>query len=65
VALSNSLWMYCAFLGIARPWRYSMPFAEVAARQCAHDGEERGTDHADARWPLGTARAGRRSKRPT
>jgi len=23
VALSNSLWMYCAFLGIARPWSYS------------------------------------------
>ncbi len=28
VALSNSLWMYCAFLGIARPWSYhaSMEF---------------------------------------
>lgn len=23
VALSNCLWMYCAFLGIARPWSYS------------------------------------------
>lgn len=23
VALSNCLWMYCAFLGIARPWNYS------------------------------------------
>ena len=23
VALSNSLWMYCAFLGIARPWNYN------------------------------------------
>ena len=28
VALSNCLWMYCAFLGIARPWSYhtSMEF---------------------------------------
>ena len=24
VALSNCLWMYCAFLGIARPWSYSV-----------------------------------------
>ena len=23
VSLSNCLWMYCAFLGIARPWSYS------------------------------------------
>ena len=29
VALSNSLWMYCAFLGIARPWNFSVPVAEV------------------------------------
>jgi hypothetical protein len=35
VALSNSLWMYCAFLGIARPWSYTMPFAEVLALGCA------------------------------
>lgn len=29
VALSNSLWMFCAFLGIARPWNYSMPLFSV------------------------------------
>ena len=29
VALSNSLWMYCAFLGIARPWNFSVPIGEV------------------------------------
>ena len=29
VALSNCLWMFCAFLGIARPWNHSMPMREV------------------------------------
>lgn len=29
VGLSNSLWMYCAFLGIARPWNFSVPIGEV------------------------------------
>jgi hypothetical protein len=29
VALSNSLWMFSAFLGIARPWNFSMPLFEV------------------------------------
>lgn len=29
VGLSDSLWMYCAFLGIARPWNFTMPVAEV------------------------------------
>jgi hypothetical protein len=29
VALSNSLWMFCAFLGIARPWNFSMPLFSV------------------------------------
>ena len=29
VALSNCLWMFCAFLGIARPWNDSMPLREV------------------------------------
>lgn len=29
VGLSNSLWMYCAFLGIARPWNNSMPLLVV------------------------------------
>jgi hypothetical protein len=24
VGLSNSMWMFCAFLGIARPWNFSM-----------------------------------------
>ena len=24
VALSNALWMYCAFLGIARPWNHTV-----------------------------------------
>ena len=31
VGLSNSLWMYCAFLGIARPWNFTMPVGEVLA----------------------------------
>ena len=29
VALSNCLWMFCAFLGIARPWNHSMPMRDV------------------------------------
>ena len=29
VALSNSLWLYCAFLGIARPWNFSVPIGDV------------------------------------
>ena len=29
VALSNCLWMFCAFLGIARPWNHAMPLADV------------------------------------
>jgi hypothetical protein len=29
VALSNCLWMFCAFLGIARPWNDSMPLRDV------------------------------------
>ncbi len=29
VALSNCLWMYCAFLGIARPWSYRVSMGFV------------------------------------
>ena len=29
VALSNSLWMFVSFLGVARPWNYSMPFPDI------------------------------------
>lgn len=29
VAMSNCLWMFCAFLGIARPWNHVMPMVEV------------------------------------
>ena len=29
VALSNCLWMYCAFLGIARPWNYTVSIGFV------------------------------------
>jgi hypothetical protein len=29
VAISNFLWMFTAFLGIARPWNYSMPFRDI------------------------------------
>lgn len=29
VGLSNGLWLYCAFLGIARPWNFSKPITEV------------------------------------
>jgi hypothetical protein len=31
VALSNCLWLFCAFLGIARPWNYVMPASHVLA----------------------------------
>jgi hypothetical protein len=31
VGLSNSLWFYCAFLGIARPWNFTLTFWEVFA----------------------------------
>ena len=29
VGVSNFLWMFCAFLGIARPWNYSMPLRDI------------------------------------
>jgi len=29
VALSNCLWMFCAFLGIARPWNHAMPLTDL------------------------------------
>jgi len=29
VALSNFLWMFVAFLGIARPWNYTMPLRDI------------------------------------
>jgi len=29
VAISNFLWLFCAFLGIARPWNYSMPLRDI------------------------------------
>ena len=29
VATSNFLWMFCAFLGVARPWNYSMPMRDI------------------------------------
>ena len=31
VALSNCLWLFCAFLGIARAWNDTIPFADVLA----------------------------------
>lgn len=31
VAVSNSLWLYCAFLGIARPWNFVVPLHDVLA----------------------------------
>ena len=41
VSLSNSLWFFCAFLGVARPWN----FKDVYKRQAqGHDGH--------ARWRL-------------
>ncbi|MES1162185.1 MAG: hypothetical protein ABUL50_03895, partial [Rhizobacter sp.] len=29
VGLSNSLWMFCAFLGVARPWNFTISLLEV------------------------------------
>lgn len=29
VAVSNFLWLFVAFLGIARPWNYSMPLGDI------------------------------------
>jgi len=29
VAVSNFLWMFVAFLGVARPWNYSMPLRDI------------------------------------
>jgi len=29
VGASNFLWMFVAFLGVARPWNYAMPFADI------------------------------------
>jgi hypothetical protein len=31
VGVSNGLWMYCAFLGIARPWNHTVPTGAVLA----------------------------------
>jgi len=31
VAASNGLWLYCAFLGIARPWNFVVPLSQVMA----------------------------------
>lgn len=31
VGLSASLWLYCAFLGIARPWSHTVPLSTVLA----------------------------------
>ena len=31
VGVSNFLWMFVAFLGIARPWNHTMPFGDVMA----------------------------------
>ena len=31
VAVSNFLWMFTAFLGIARPWNYAMPLGDILA----------------------------------
>jgi len=35
VGLSNSLWMYCAFLGVARPWNFTISLLGVLAIACA------------------------------
>jgi hypothetical protein len=29
IALSNCLWLFCAFLGIARPWNHALPLADL------------------------------------
>lgn len=34
VGVSNSLWMYCAFLGVARIWNYRVPLWQVLAVAC-------------------------------
>ena len=31
IALSNSLWLYVAFLGVARPWNFTVPAGTVLA----------------------------------
>jgi len=31
VAMSNFLWMFTAFLGVARPWNYAMPLVDILA----------------------------------
>jgi hypothetical protein len=35
VALSNALWMYCAFLGIARPWNHTVSLTFVLGTAAA------------------------------
>jgi hypothetical protein len=35
VALSNALWMYCAFLGIARPWNHTVSLEFVLGTAAA------------------------------
>ena len=35
VALSNCLWMFCAFLGIARPWNHQVAFGFVLTTAAA------------------------------
>ena len=34
VGLSNSLWMYCAFLGVARPWNFTISLLGVLEIAC-------------------------------
>ena len=29
ISLSNCLWLFCAFLGIARPWNHAVPLADL------------------------------------
>ena len=29
ISLSNCLWLFCAFLGIARPWNHAMPLTDL------------------------------------
>ncbi|HEX6362429.1 MAG TPA: hypothetical protein VFZ93_05725 [Albitalea sp.] len=38
VALSNSLWLFCAFLGVARRWNHVVPIGEVLALAAAAFG---------------------------
>lgn len=35
IALSNSLWLFCAFLGTARAWNFAMPLGQVLAMAAA------------------------------